>query len=80
MCRNNSKPDLRFYRGPVPQFDTMAACTTPVLPVLLTLLQRYLADLTDLDLNQRNSADANQDERVDVQDVTLLQRILAGAI
>ncbi len=44
----------------------------------ITLLQRYLAEFTDLDALQRDIANADGKQPLTIQDVTFLQRELAG--
>ena len=44
------------------------------------MLQRYLTEMVDLTDEQLRNADVNKDNRVDIRDVTEIQRYLANII
>lgn len=46
----------------------------------VTLIQKYLANMADLDSIQLKAADLNGDENANIDDVTMIQKFLAGMV
>lgn len=46
----------------------------------VTLIQKYIANMAELDSIQLKAADLNGDENANIDDVTMIQKFLAGMV